>query len=133
MISVVCRGGFVQWYVRGFLVLVLAAMLGCQPGKAAKKPSPEKSASESPAKSTAAPEAASPAAKEMPGVETPVQDLPPPKASKEPKKEPAKPSAQEAKPAEKAGSAASAVPAELQATMEPAVKWMPKPVENAAA
>ena len=61
------------------MVLALAAMLGCQPGKAEKKSTPQSRLPQAPAEGASVPAAtdeAKPAAKDLPGVETPVKEMP---------------------------------------------------------
>ncbi len=74
----------------------------------------------------------------MPGVETPVKDLPNPEPAKKPAKEPAKTATPAAKTsaveAPVAPKVANQAPAgDANPTMDVTVKWMPKPVENPAA
>jgi formylglycine-generating enzyme required for sulfatase activity len=165
MSSVVGHRHPVQWSLSCFLVLTLAVMLGCQPGKSDKKPAkglPAKAAKDAPAPTkdapAATPAAAEPApAQDLPAVETPVKEMPNPEAAKEPADEPMKePAAEPAKepaadpavepakePTEKTSAVEVPVAAKVAAdaagtglskeTTEPAVTWMPKPVENANA
>jgi formylglycine-generating enzyme required for sulfatase activity len=140
MVNVVCRQCFVQWSASGFLFLSLALCLGCRPSEQVKP-------SQEPAKQVNPEAPKSPvdsSIKEMPAVDTPVKELAPAKPAtkptqepaekpvEEPGKAPAKTSAVVAPVAEKVASQAAPATADA-ATLEPAVKWMPKPIENAAA
>jgi formylglycine-generating enzyme required for sulfatase activity len=126
MSSVVRHRHFVQWSLSCFVVLTLVAILGCRPSTAEKKSTPQNPPAQTPAKEASAPEAP---VKDLPGVETPVKEMPDPAPAKEPAKDPAvKTSAQEAPVAAKVASQAQS--AELNPTMDVAVKWLPKPVEN---
>lgn len=120
-----------QWFFGCALVLTFTVMSGCRPSASDKKSPPKNppvpSASE---KEPAGADQAKPAT-DMPGVETPVQDMPNPNPAKEPTKEPAaKTSAQLAPVAAKVGSQAVAG---ADPTMDAPVKWLPKPLENPAA
>jgi formylglycine-generating enzyme required for sulfatase activity len=157
MISVVRHAHSVQWFLNGFLVLTLAALVGCQPAKTEKKKGPEsKTPTPSAAKDAKTPaESVAPAAKDMPGVDTPVKEMPAAKPANEPAKEPVKEPAKEPaktpakEPAKEPAAKTSAVVAPVAAkignqaqagapalsaeTMDVAVKWMPKPSDNAEA
>ena len=150
MSSVIRQGHLVQWSLRAFAVLLLAGVIGCQPA-AEKKSTPK----DRPAK-TSTTDAAKPVqpsvTDEMPGVDTPVKDVPSQEPVKEPAKEPVKEPAKEPadepvkEPAKEPAAQAPAqdVPAVAKAgdqtaaaepnpTMQVTVQWLPKPTENADA
>jgi formylglycine-generating enzyme required for sulfatase activity len=142
MTSVTHRRWIPQQFVKFFAVLTLTASLGCQPNAGANPAKKDAAPSNAPtAKSTDATPAPgevkeSPTeapAGNLPGVEGPVQKMPDPAPSKEePPTQPTVPvkqvsyqtPAKDEKPA--AGNASNP-------SLEPTVKWLPKPADNPTA
>jgi formylglycine-generating enzyme required for sulfatase activity len=126
------------------MILSIAGLLGCRPGTATSG-----TKEIAPAKQPAVPEKAKTPlpevpAKDLPGVETPVQKLSDPPAAKQSSKElPAKdaPASKELPAANKIGNEAPTPEQKPAATsdaasepsLEVAVKWLPKPADNPAA
>jgi formylglycine-generating enzyme required for sulfatase activity len=161
MNSVMHRQRLSQRLIGSFAILSLsvAAFCGCRPGAATsgtKDAAPGKrpaanSAKKTPATDTTMPKEPSPEipVKDLPGVETPVQDLPNPPSKAPATKETSAPK----KPGGESSAAISSLDSDLtpnqvpvrtvsqtketsnaaEPSLEPAVKWLPKPADNPAA
>jgi formylglycine-generating enzyme required for sulfatase activity len=141
--------GLLQRIVSCLAILSIAALLGCRPGTGTSgtkeiPPGEHRVSEDTPAKQPAAPEkakASSPEVpvKDLPGVDTPVQKLPDSPESKKPASpsasaEPSSHSAVNwARVTQAAETKAASTAAVSEPSLEPAVKWLPKPADNPAA
>ncbi len=142
MISVLRRRYVLQWSLSGFLGLGLVGLLGCQPAAKENKPAETKALDTNPVQDEG-PTAETPVA-DLPGVDSPVSETPEAKPAEEPAveepaaDEPKEEATPETEPKTSAQEAAIAPKFANQAdaddpSMEPTVKWLPKPQETADA